>query len=104
MRVYPTGVRFLSWHSRKKNAAKVSNRRRILEGTMVIHGVRATYRIVRSADAKGFRAEVKIGANGCCMCVGGADKVFANETSTRRAVQEGITVGFMKQVAGGGAL
>jgi len=75
-----------------------------LEGTMVIHGVRATYRIVRSADAKGFRAEIKIGANGCWMCVGGPDKVFANETSARRAVQEGITVGWMKQVAGGRGL
>lgn len=71
---------------------------------MVINGLRAKYRMVRTPDGNGIRAEIQIGTDGLWSYVGGPDTVFVNETSARRAVQQHIALDWMKQVAGGKAL
>jgi len=68
-----------------------------LDGTVVINGVRATYRMVRAADGIGVIAHVQYAVNGPWVIVGGPAVVFPDDASARHAIQSQVAADWSRR-------
>lgn len=69
-----------------------------MDGTLVINGVRATYRTIQSPNGNGVIAEVQYAPSGPWESVGGARAVFADDALARRAIQSHVAADWSKRL------
>lgn len=66
---------------------------------MIINGVRAAYRTIRSPNGDGVIAEVQYAASGPWEHVGGPHTVFPDDASARRAIQNHVAADWSKRMS-----